>query len=177
METPPLVVRAQALAELTGFDRSSIPEVGALLHVLASSRGRLRVAEIGAGCGVGSAWIVSALPPEVPFLTVELDSGRAAAVRELFAGDENVRVLEGDWREVLPAEAPFDLLFVDGGRAKWDGETVVSLLAPGGIAVIDDLTPGREPDPVREFWLHDPRLAAVELLTTPGSAAIVAARR
>ena len=177
MERPPLVLRALALAEETGFELSSSPEVGALLHVLASSRGRLRVAEIGAGCGVGSAWIVSALSPEVPFLTVELDPGRAAAVRELFAGDENVHVLEGDWREELPGEAPFDLLFVDGGKAKWHGDDVISLLAPGGIAVIDDLTPGCEQDPVREFWLHDPRLAAVELLTTPASAAIVAARR
>ncbi len=162
METPPLVLRAQALADEIGFDRSSIPEVGTLLHVLASSRGRLRVGEIGAGCGVGSAWIVSALAPEVPFYTAELDPGRAAMVRELFAGDENVHVL---------------LLFVDGGKAKWDGDAVVALLAPGGMAVIDDLTPGREPDPVRDFWLRDPRLAAVELLTSPDHAAIVATRR
>ena len=177
METPPLVLRAQALADEIGFDRSSIPEVGTLLHVLASSRGRQRVAEIGAGCGVGSAWIVSALAPDVPFFTAELDPGRAAMVRELFAGDENVHVLEGDWRETLPPEAPFDLLFVDGGKAKWDGYAVVALLAPVGIAVIDDLTPGRKPDPVRDFWLRDPRLAAVELLTSPDRAAIVATRR
>lgn len=177
METPPLVLRAQALAKSGGFRLSSDPEVGALLHVLASSRGRLRVAEIGTGCGVGSAWIVSALAPEIPFFTAELDPDRAAAVRELFAGDENVHVLTGDWRETLPAEAPFDLLFVDGGKAKWHGEDVVSLLAPGGIAVIDDLTPGRDADPVRAFWLHDPRLTSIEILTTPASAAIVAARR
>jgi predicted O-methyltransferase YrrM len=177
VETPPLVTRALALAEATGFEISCDPEVGALLHVLASSRGRLRVAEIGTGCGVGSAWIVSGLAPETPFFTAELDPGRAAAVRELFAGDENVHVLEGDWRETLPPEAPFDLLFVDGGKAKWNGEEVISLLAPGGVAVIDDLTPGLAGDPVREFWLGDPRLAAVEVLTRPESAAIVAARR
>lgn len=171
------MTRAQALAEATGFEISSDPEVGALLHVLASSRGRLRVGEIGTGCGVGSAWIVSGLSPETPFFTAELDAARAAAARELFAGDENVHVLEGDWRQTLPPQAPFDLLFVDGGKAKWHGEDVISLLAPGGIAVIDDLTPGLEGDPVRAFWLGDPRLAAAEVLTRPDRAAIVAARR
>ena len=176
---PPLVERALALAEAHGFERSCDPEVGRLLHVLAGSRGRERVAEIGAGTGVGAAWIVSALPPHVPFLTTELDPERAAAVAELFAGDANVRVLAGDWRETLPPEAPFDLLFFDAAkqlRPQEDGELVAGLLAPRGIAVLDDLTPGRADDPVREFWLGRTELAAVEVLTAPGAAAILAVR-
>ena len=42
----------------------------------------------------------------------------------------------------------------------------------------DDLTPGRpvDGDSEREFLLRDPRLAGVELLTTPSTAAIVAVR-
>ena len=110
---PPLVERALALTERLGFEKSCLPEVGRLLHVLAGSRGRERVAEIGTGAGVGAAWIVSALPPQTPFFTAELDPARAAAARELFAADENVRVLEGDWRELLPREAPFDFVFYD----------------------------------------------------------------
>jgi len=63
-------------------------------------------------------------------------------------------------------------------RPQEDGELVVGLLAPGGIAVLDDLTPRfAGPDPVREFWLGRPDLAATEILTTPGSAAILAVRR
>ena len=149
--------------------------------MLAASRGRGRVAEIGTGTGVGAAWIVSALPQQVPFFTTEIDEARAAAARELFAADENVHVLAGDWRELLPAEAPFDLLFYDAAkqlRPQEDGELVVGLLAPGGIAVLDDLTPGfAGPDPVREFWLGRPDLAATEVLTTRESAAILAVRR
>jgi predicted O-methyltransferase YrrM len=113
--TPPLVRRALELAERLQFERSSIPEVGRLLHVLAGQRGRNRAAEIGAGCGYGAAWIVSALDPAVPFFTVELDPRRAEAVTELFVADANVHVLQGDWHELMPAEAPFDLLFYDGG--------------------------------------------------------------
>jgi predicted O-methyltransferase YrrM len=150
------------------------------VHLLAAQRGRARVGEIGTGTGIGAAWIVSALPPAVPFVTVESDPQRAAAARELFAEDENVRVLEADWHEVMAAEAPFDLLFYDGGgkqRPDLDGEAVVGLLAPGGTVVMDDLTPGRTgPDPVREFWLGHPRLAAVELTLSPSMAAIVAVR-
>ena len=142
---PPLVEKALALTERLGFERSCRPEVGRLLHVLAASRGRERVAEIGTGTCVGAAWIVSALPPQTPFFTTELDEARAAAARELFAADENVHVLEGDWRELLPPEAPFDLVFYDAAkqlRPQEDGELVAGLLAPGGIAVLDDLTPG-----------------------------------
>jgi predicted O-methyltransferase YrrM len=176
--TPPLVERALALAERLRFDRSSIPEVGRLLHVLAAERGRGRVAEIGSGCGVGAAWIVSGLDPSVPFFTVETDDDRAAAVRELFREDPNVTVLHGDWKEMLAAEAPFDLLFLDGGgQAAKSDEAVLGLLAPRGTVVIDDLTPGRPgPDSVRELWLGHPRLASTELLTTPTTAAIVAVR-
>ena len=180
-DLPPLVARAEALAERLGFDRSCTRETGRLLHLLAAQRGRGRVGEIGTGCGVGAAWIVSALRPDVPVLTVELDSARAAAARELFAADPAVRVVEGDWRVVMPAEAPFDLLFYDGGgkqRPDRNGEDVLALLAPGGTLVMDDLTPGRAAagDPVRSFWLAHPDLAAVELILSPQMAAIVAVR-
>jgi predicted O-methyltransferase YrrM len=177
---PPLVAEARARAAELGFENSSAPETGRLLHLLAAQRGRTRVGEIGTGTGVGAAWIVSALEPSVPFVTVEPDPKRAAAARELFAADENVRVLEADWRDVIAAEAPFDLLFYDGGgkqRPDLDGEAVVGLLAPGGTVVMDDLTPGRPgPDPVREFWLGHPRLVAAELTLSPTMAAIVAVR-
>ena len=170
---PPLVERALALSERVGFTKSCSPETGRLLQVLAGQRGRTRVAEIGTGCAVGSAWILSALAPEVPFVTVELDQQRAAAAAELLAGDENARVLLGDWRELLPAEGPFDLLFADGGKAKADAD-VLGLLATGGTLLLDDLTPGyAEHDPVRRLWLDHPRVAAAEIQVSSREAVIV----
>ena len=175
------MTRALELERRLGFTHSSIPEVGRLLHVLAAQRGRTRVGELGSGCGVGAAWIVSALRPSVPFVTVELDPTLAEGAAELFAEDKNVTVLQGDWHELMPTEAPFDLLFYDGGgkqHPELDGEQVVGLLAPGATIVMDDLTPGRElHDAVREFWLNHPEIAALELLTTPQTAAIVGTRR
>ena len=141
-----------------GFGKSCSVETGRLLHVLAGQRGRTRVAEIGTGCGVGAAWILSALDPGTPFVTVELDAERAAAAAELLAGDEHARCSTATGGRCSP-EAPFDLLFADGGKAKAH-EEILGLLAPGGTLVLDDLTPGHAgPDPVRELWLGHPRLA------------------
>jgi len=177
MEAPPLVARALALAEAAGFTKSCRPEDGALLHLLAARRGIARAAEIGTGVGVGAAWIVSALPPRVPFFTAELDPGLAARARGLFADDPNVTVVSGPWRESLPPEAPFDLVFVDARDAKDDVDAVVGLLPPGGTAVLDDFwSDPALPDPRRDAWLGHPALAAVEVWVTPERRALVAVR-
>jgi predicted O-methyltransferase YrrM len=189
VEVPELVHRAESLAIAMRFELSSIPEIGRLLAVLVSLRPRGRLAEIGSGCGVGSAWIVDAMGPEAEFVTVEADAERAGAVSRLFADQRQVRALHGDWHDLLPPEAPFDLLFFDGGNWKRgdveaESEAALELVARGGLVVIDDLTPeslwpeewrGR-PDPVREFWLADPRLRAAEVMMTPETAAIVATK-
>jgi predicted O-methyltransferase YrrM len=175
------------------FERSSIPEVGRLLAALAASQPRGRLAEIGTGTGVGAAWIVSAMGPEASFVTVEADDDRAAACARLFADAPNVRVLRGDWHEVLPPEAPFDLLFFDGGgwkrsppaQMRAESERALELVAPGGVVAMDNLTPQHLwpadaptwPDALREHWLGSDALVATEILTTPDSSAIVAAKR
>jgi predicted O-methyltransferase YrrM len=113
-------------------------------------------------------------------VTVELVPERAALARERLRDFRNLELLVGDWHAELPPRAPFDLLFLDGGGFKQnpdrEGSQALALLAPGGMLVIDDLTPGRrDHDPAREFLLRHPRLAAAEILTTPKAAAIVAA--
>lgn len=181
---PPLVRRATELAVRMGFGNSCTPEVGRLLRCLAGGVQRGTIGEIGAGCGVGAAWIASALTPGARFVTVELDATRATATQELFTDLPNVNVIHGDWREIL-VNAPFDLLFADVTDAKHnDPGTVVDALRPGGLVLLDDLTPEEhwppewrgKPDPVREYWLNEPRLAATEILLTPRNAAMIATR-
>jgi predicted O-methyltransferase YrrM len=148
---------------------SSIPEVHALLRVLAAGRD---VLELGSAFGLGAAAMAETARRVV---TIELDPGRAAATRERVARLPNVEAIEGDWREVV--DGRFGLVFADARPLDW--ERILELTEPGGFIVKDDLTPGRpiEGDDVREFLLRDPRLQAVELLTTPQTAAIVAVRR
>jgi predicted O-methyltransferase YrrM len=157
---------------------SSIPEVQALLATLVASKPGGRIAEIGTAFGAGARAIVEALPADATFVTVECDPSRYEEASAALAGTR-AEVLNGRWEDVLPGRGPFDLIFFDGGTRGESFEIAISLLAPGGILVKDDLTPGRPfaGDPVREALGQDRRLVAVELLTTPATAAIVAVRR
>lgn len=190
---PPLARQAMELATRLAFEWSCSIEVGRLLQVLAGQvRGGV-IGEIGTGCGVSAAWMAGVLAPGVSFITIELDGERADAARALFTGYPRVRVLHGDWHDIL-AYGPFDLLFIDAGAAKAApneatggasaAEAILGALRPGGLIVLDDLTPedqwppewrGR-PDPLRAFWLNDARLAATEIYVTPASNVILATR-
>lgn len=177
MNVPPLVARARAAAVELGFEDGSRDEGGRLRHVLAARRGVARAAEIGAGAGVGTAWIASALAPGVPLFTAESDPRRAAAARALFADDPDVHVLEGDWRDVLPPESPFDVVFVGRGSADELG-VVLGMAVPGATLVKDGSSADRAgPDPLRALWLGDPRVVAVEVGTGGNAGAIVAVVR
>ncbi len=181
---PPLVQHARALAERAQFAASCTAEVGRLLVVLAAHvRGGV-IGEVGTGYGVGTAWLASALAPDARLVTVEQEAARVDAVRELFAARDDVQVLHGDWHLLLP-HGPFDLLFADTPAKRDEPEVLLAALRPGGVLVLDDLTPEThwppawrgQRDPVRDFWLNDPRLHATELLTTPTSAVILATRQ
>lgn len=160
-----------------GFENSCHPGYGRLLRVLAARGGR--VLETGSGCGVGTAWMLSAMPPDGTLTTVELDSNRAAAVSTLFAGDRRVRVLQGDASKIH-LDSPFDLFFMDGGFAAETGlGPVVDLLSIGGLVVKDDLKFGTDPssDPRKAPWFAHPQLGAVEVMAAlPDWSAIIAAR-
>ena len=150
---------------------SSLPAVQRLLSVLAVGR---RCAETGTAFGEGAA----AIALTAAFLvTVERDEERAAAARDRLREFVNVALHVGDWRDVLPERAPFDLLFFDAGRLE-ESPDVVDLLTVGGLLVKDDLTPGRaiDGDPVRELLFAHSQLVCVEILTTPQTAAIVGAK-
>ena len=149
---------------------SSLPEVQALLRVLAAGR---RCGEVGTAFGEGAAAMAETA---ASLVTVEVDSERAHVAARRLVGLDHVRLLVGDWRKMLPGHGPFELLFFDGGRFA-ESADAIDLVGPGGLLVKDDLTPAWPGhDPVRELLFGDPRLAAVEILTTPTTAAIVAAR-
>jgi predicted O-methyltransferase YrrM len=149
---------------------SSIPEVQRLLRVLAAGK---HCAETGTAFGEGAAAMASVA---ASLVTVELDAGRAALAADRLATFENVELFVGDWRDYLPSRAPFDFLFFDAGKFDEAGDAI-ELVAPGGLLLKDDLTPRRPgPDPVRELLFNHPQLIAVEILTTPQTAALLARR-
>jgi predicted O-methyltransferase YrrM len=151
---------------------SSLPEVRRLLAVLAAGR---RCAEIGTAFGEGAAAIASTASSLV---TVERDPARAAIAEARLRDLENVRLVVGDWRDVLPPLGPFEFVFFDGGRFD-QARDAVDLVAPGGLLLKDDLTPGQPvaEDAVRRMLFGHPAFVAAEVLTTPATASIVAVRR
>ncbi len=179
---PPLVKRAVNLAEQMGFDCYCSQEAGRLLQLLTSQLQSGVIGEVGTGCGVAAAWIVSALSPGTSFFTVEEDSVGAAAASALFTHMLNVRVIQGDWRDFL-CNWRFGLLYAGSNSARADEpELFIGSLRPGGMIVIDGLTPlnrvplemRSDPDPLRDFWLNDPRLLSLELMISESEAVILA---
>jgi predicted O-methyltransferase YrrM len=155
---------------------SSIPEVQRLLSVLAADR---RVAEAGTAFGEGAEAMARSARSVV---TVELDPERAALAAERLAPYDNVELLVGDWRQLLPPRGPFGLVFLDGGGFKHapdeSGDLVYGLVeSGGGLLVLDDMAPGGEEfDLVRAWAYGHSGLRAVEVLTTPTTSALVVAR-
>jgi predicted O-methyltransferase YrrM len=149
---------------------SSLPEVQRLLAVLAAGK---RCAEVGTAFGEGAAAIASTARSLV---TVELDLDRVSIAAYRLRRFPNVELLAGDWRDQLPQRGPFELLFFDGGRLD-EAPDAIDLVGVGGLIVKDDLSPDWEgPDPVRDLLFNHPDLIAVELLTTPQTAAVLAVR-
>lgn len=183
-DIPMTVTAARIASDRLGFKGSCSDEVGRLLQVLAAQFSNAQIGEIGAGCGVGTAWLASGLAPGASLITIDTQPEAVAAVRMQFGDHGAVEVLEGNWQLILQ-RGPFAMLFVDVSEAKGAGaEDVIDALAIGGLAIIDDLTPVAQwpeewhgkPDPIRERWLENPRMRAVEVLVTPSSAVILATR-
>ena len=171
---------AKALADRLGVTTKCSDETAILLRLLAATKPGGVVGEIGAGCGVGTSWLVSGCAPDTRLITVEREPARAVAASDLFADDARVTVLSGDW-ERIAEYAPFDLLFVDAAPPKHQHpDQIPPLLAPGGIVILDDLTPlpsGVEAyDPLRSFWYGLAGWSVAEVQLSPREAVLLAVR-
>ena len=94
---PPLVRQAYEHAAVAGYARSCSVETGRLLKTLAGAIESGTVAEFGTGYGAGSAWILSALRPEVSFVSVDASESAVESVRARFRDCANAEFLFGDW--------------------------------------------------------------------------------
>lgn len=181
LDYPPLVRQALDAARRLGFPvtraeaggQSSCahPDVGPVLAMFAASIQNGVIGEIGTGTGFSTAWLATAMPAGTRLVTVEYDERRAEAAAGIFARDPRVTVIHGDANQVIPAHAPFDLLFADGG---WrEPQRLPDLLEPGGRLIVDDVTPiealpedspFRRHDPKRDLFFNDHRLVSAEIV-------------
>lgn len=103
------MVAAERVASQAGFKKSCIPEVGRLLKLAAAAKPDGVIAESGTSSGVGTAWLHSGLDA-ARLVTVERDEELARRVAGVFADDDRVSALAGDWR-LIEQLAPFDVFF------------------------------------------------------------------
>ena len=204
IELPDIVQTVKDEATALGFDlrpggniagqskagaSACLDEVGSLLRTLTTSFPVGRVGEVGTGVGIGSAWIASGLASTATLTTVELDKKLASAAYVIFSDYKNIEVIAGDWLEMMPRQAPFDLLFFDGGGPQalhpenWP--MIASLLKPSGIMVIDDLTPEEDwpkswqgkPDAKRDLAFRSGLFTATEIRSRANSAVLLLVKR
>jgi predicted O-methyltransferase YrrM len=183
-DVPAVVARAFDVSRKRGYVSFCRNETGRLLATLAATRtGKL--AELGTGCGVGTAWLRSGVREGAKILTAELDPKLAEAAAEIFQDDKQVEVLSADW-STLREHGPFSLLFLDAREPKDSGaDTIIDLVEPGGVVVLDDFTPcaswppifaGRV-DVLREQWLTDERFTTVEVMVASDASVLIATKR
>lgn len=183
-DVPAVVARAFDVTRKRGFAAFCRNETGRLLATLAATK-EGTLAEFGTGCGVGTAWLRSGVRGDTRIVSAELDPDLAGAAAEIFESDDQVEVLAADW-STLRERGPFALLFLDAREPKDGGaDTVVDLVEPGGVVVLDDFTPcetwppvyaGRV-DSLREQWLTDERFTTVEVMVASDTAVLIATKR
>jgi predicted O-methyltransferase YrrM len=183
-ELPSIVNRAFDVSRRAGYVSFCRNETGRLLAMLAATR-EGTVAEFGTGCGVGTAWLRSGIREDAQILTAELDATLAGAAAEIFKDDDQVEVVAADW-STLRDRGPFSLLFLDAREPKDSGaDTIIDLVEPGGIVVLDDFTPCESWPPIfagrvdvlREQWLTDQRFTTVEVMVAPDASVLIATKR
>ncbi len=134
--------------------RAELPEIavspaqGALLHLLARTRGARRILEIGTLGGYSTIWLGRALPPDGSLVTIEADARHAEVAEANIAragleGIVDIRV--GRALDVLPGlaadGAEFDLVFIDADKpsnADYFG-WALRLTLPGSLIVVDNV--------------------------------------
>ena len=183
-DLPAVVRRAFDVSRHSGYVSFCRNETGRLLATLAATRSGT-LAEFGSGTGVGTAWLRSGIRDDARILTAEREPRLADAAASIFTEDDRVEVLAADW-STLRDKGPYSLLFLDGREQKDSGaDSVVDLVEPGGIVVLDDFVPCSSWPPVaegrvdwlREQWLTDERFTTVEVMVAPDASVLIATKR
>ena len=147
---PPVALASiEAATRATGFDMASDYLTGALLRTLAATKPGGTLLELGTGSGLATAWILDGMDAAATLDTLDNDASIQAIAHEHLGADPRLTIHTGDGDSFLPELVAggrrFDFIFAD----TWPGklrllDQALMLLSPGGLYVIDDMTP--QPD-------------------------------
>lgn len=136
-------MEAQALKETIPI---VTPPVGNFLAWLTKVKGAKRILELGTAIGYSTLWLAKGLSPEGRITTIDLNVERAKRAVEFFERAdvaEQIEVLQGDARKILPSmvDDKFDLIFVDAAKGEYLSylTLLIPLVAENGIIVVDNV--------------------------------------
>ena len=126
-----------------GFAMASEPQTGSFLRMLAASKPGGRFLEIGTGTGIGTAWLLAGMDAKSRLESVESDARVLEVARRHLGHDPRVTFHLIDGAAFLAeSQVQFDLIFADSWPGKFTHlDLALSLLAIGGIYLVDDLLP------------------------------------
>lgn len=131
-----------ASAEL-GFSMNADAQAASLLRTLAATKPGGRFLELGTGTGLSTAWILSGMDERATLISVDNDAACLAVASQFLGSDSRLQLVCQDGTEwVTSNTGPFDFIFADTWAGKYtDLDAVLSMLAPGGLYIIDDMLP------------------------------------
>ncbi len=131
-----------ASAEL-GFWMNADAQAASLLRTLAATKPGGRFLELGTGTGLSTAWILSGMDERATLISVDNDAACLAVASQFLGTDSRLQLVCQDGTEwVTSNTGPFDFIFADTWAGKYtDLDAVLSMLAPGGLYIIDDMLP------------------------------------
>ncbi len=111
--------------------------------MLAASKPNGRILELGTGVGQSTAWILDGMDPDSHLTSVDVERTQLDVAKRVLGLDRRVTFVTQDGATFLEeCREAFDLIFADARPGKFTHrEQAVVLLRPGGVYVIDDLTP------------------------------------
>lgn len=121
------------------------PETGALLHVLALTRGARRIVEVGTAIGVSTLNLARALPADGTIISFEIDAERHSAARDYLerAGlaDRADLRLQDARAGLAELDGGFDMAFIDGVKAQYVDyfDLLLPLLGSGAVLAVDNV--------------------------------------
>jgi len=140
-----LTDRLRQRAEAEGFTMSSAPQDGQLLAALAAAKPGGSLLELGTGTGLGTVSLLRGMDSTARLITVELSETLSQAARKEIADPRVEWVVAdgGDWLTAAVTRGErYDLVFADTWPGKFTHlDEALSLVAPAGFYVVDDLLP------------------------------------
>ncbi|RYC67458.1 O-methyltransferase [Spirosoma sordidisoli] len=140
---PPAYADIEAASQTIRFSMPSDRQTGAILKMLAASKPKSKLLEIGTGTGLATAWLLAGMDADSTLTSIDNEPAYQAIARQVLGADDRLQLVctdAGNWLETT--DQTFDLIFADAWPGKYANlDATLNALAPGGLYVLDDMLP------------------------------------